>query len=165
MKYLTPILPSEASTRQEMASLVRRRMLEAFKECPSNLDQDISTGYYIQHLLFISAILIFDYLSFYGIFSFLLKFMTWKEILISGGLWSGGITLGLYAYYTYLIYMWPFASHSSSSSSSSSSSNGTSKSKSSKFYYFFYFILLTHLLFCRLMVLINIIFSPSTACC
>lgn len=102
-------------------------MLEAFKECPEDLDKDISTGYYIQHLLFITSILGFDYASFHFITSYLLKTMTWKEIMIYGGLWSTGITLGLYVYYTYLIYMWPL-------SSSPSSSSNANKPKSSKFY-------------------------------
>ena len=37
MRFLEPILPHEAQTREEMSILVRRRMLEAFKEIPADV--------------------------------------------------------------------------------------------------------------------------------
>jgi hypothetical protein len=110
VRYLKPILPSEATTRQEMLHLVRRRMLEAFKECPPDLDQDISSGHYLLHLLFIASLLLFDYTALGLLVSHFRQTMTLQQVLLKGGLWSMGITLGLYVYYTYLIYMWPFAS-------------------------------------------------------
>jgi hypothetical protein len=123
VRYLKPILPTEAATRQEMLHLVRRRMLEAFKECPPDLDQDIGTGHYLLHLLFIAGILLFDYAALGLLVSHFRQTMTLPQVLLKGGLWSMGITLGLFVYYTYLIYMWPFASPPATAAAGSGSSS------------------------------------------
>jgi hypothetical protein len=98
-----------------MLLLVRRRMLEAFKECPPDLGKDISSSHYFLHLLFISSLLVFDYAAVGYLISHLKQSMSLQQIALKGGLWSMGITVALYVYYTYLVYMWPFASLPSSS--------------------------------------------------
>lgn len=42
IRYLTPIQPSEASTRDEMSRLIRRRMLDAWRECPSDICRQLN---------------------------------------------------------------------------------------------------------------------------
>ena len=42
VRYLKPILPSEANSRDEMSELVRRRMLEALREAPSDLGRPLA---------------------------------------------------------------------------------------------------------------------------
>jgi hypothetical protein len=125
IRYLKPILASEASSRQEMLLLVRRRMLEAFKDCPPGLGKDISSGHYFLHLLFISSLLIFDYTAVGFLVTHFRQTMSLPQIALKGGLWSVGITVALYVYYTYLVYMWPLAPSSSPSPSSASAGRKT----------------------------------------
>jgi hypothetical protein len=42
IRYLSPIDPSEAQSRDEMQRLLRRRMLDAWKDCPPDICKELS---------------------------------------------------------------------------------------------------------------------------
>jgi hypothetical protein len=42
MRFLEPIMPHEASTREEMAVLVRRRMLQSFLDVPADVAAELT---------------------------------------------------------------------------------------------------------------------------
>lgn len=108
-RYLKPILPSEATSRQQMEILLRRRMLEALKDCPPGLDKEISTSGYIAHVLGVTATLALDVGLGMVVSRTVFKNMSPGAIASRVGIWSGALTAGLYIYYVYLIHMWPFS--------------------------------------------------------
>lgn len=105
MKFLDPILPHEASNREEMLILVRRRMLEAWRDGPADVACDITLR---QKLEYICALF-----AFYGTLIGLgLKFPL-RKILASYGLtlWqAAGLSLGgsiviTLVFYVYLMFI------------------------------------------------------------
>mmetsp|Transcript_17383 Transcript_17383/g.29150 ORF Transcript_17383/g.29150 Transcript_17383/m.29150 type:complete len:433 (+) Transcript_17383:116-1414(+) len=42
VRFLEPILPSEAKSREDMSRLLRRRMLNSFKNCPNDVATDLT---------------------------------------------------------------------------------------------------------------------------
>ena len=63
IKYLKPILPNEATSREDMHRLLKRRMLLAMKECPENVAGGISWSGRVTNTVCILVVLGFDYFS------------------------------------------------------------------------------------------------------
>jgi hypothetical protein len=66
-KILSPILPTEAKTRNEMSALLRRRMLEAWRDSPADAGNELSWNKW----LFYMSTLIGFYVALYAIFKYL----------------------------------------------------------------------------------------------
>lgn len=104
VRYLPPII-AENATRDEMFRKLRRTTLNAIKECPENVGEDISTGFWFASLfsnIFAIALQLYLLRLFY--FVTVIKYQ-FPYLTIS--LWSIGvtmfITLALYVYYVYLV--------------------------------------------------------------
>lgn len=54
-KFLQPIAPTEVSTREEMSRLLRRRMLEAWKEPSEDAAKPVSWPFFVKHVLSLVA--------------------------------------------------------------------------------------------------------------
>ena len=104
IRYLKPIYPQEAASRQEMAVLVRRRMLQALKQCPEDLAKEVSPYTYWSQMCVVVGTIALTGLSTRHL---LTHVVTPTQFAIG----STGITIGLYVYYVYAINMWPFVSH------------------------------------------------------
>ena len=101
-KFLKPIQPSEASTRDEMSRLLRIRMLEAYRDCPSDVCAKLTAQESFYNILTITIILIVLAATGWVVGSALSLQYSWGEIALY---WLGGtvaITLGLYVYMVYL---------------------------------------------------------------
>jgi hypothetical protein len=96
VKYLKPIYPHEAADRQAMGMMVRRRMLEALKSCPQDLDEELSSSTSLVHMGVVLATIGGTALS---VKALLTTVMTPMQFAVG----SAGITVGLYVYYVYLI--------------------------------------------------------------
>ena len=63
VKYLKPIMPNEATTRDDMCRLLRRRMLHAMMECPEEVARKISWHGRVANIVATFAVFAFDYFS------------------------------------------------------------------------------------------------------
>lgn len=105
-RYLKPIMPEEATSKEEMSALIRRRMLEAIKDCPEDIGEELTwtekglSVLTIFTLFFINAKL---FLLVHHIAFEFLK-LTTQQFWILFVLISATITLSLYFYYTEVVH-------------------------------------------------------------
>lgn len=107
IRYLTPIQPSEASTRDEMSGIVRRRMLDAWRECPSDICRQLNFMQRLKYFATIFCLFLSHYFA-YKYYLYGLLFETWGfsvsfcvQAFIT---FSVFVTLGIYVYAVYLVY-------------------------------------------------------------
>jgi hypothetical protein len=130
IRYLAPIMPSEVKSRDEMGDLVstlfsiihkipnlifdclndvcqvRRRILEAMKECPKDIGADLSSADWIKYLVSVMALFIIDAMAIAAIRDIASNTfqLTGMQLLISVFIICVVITLVLYFYYVEVIY-------------------------------------------------------------
>lgn len=122
VRYLSPIFPNEAKDRDSMLRLVRRRMLEAMKECPHNVGKAAPMRRRIVSTIFniaIIALLVKLCMIFREIFH-VQRGIAWSKILGVGFAGTMAITVFLYVYYVYIIHLGQGKVTNGSSSSSKS---------------------------------------------
>lgn len=104
-KFLPPIAPTEAETREDMSKLLRRRMLEAWREPSDDAAKPVSWPFFIKHIL--------SLLAFYGSCYFVPIWLHFGEIFDYYGI-SSLQAAGLYfivsiiitlIFYVYLMYV------------------------------------------------------------
>lgn len=105
MQFLQPILPSEASTREEMSRIVRRRMLTAIQNAPDGVGDTAKVGIWDRGLSYAAIAAIFTLNAF--VLAFLLDTLRRENVsLLSFALAStacvGGVTAALYGYKTHV---------------------------------------------------------------
>jgi hypothetical protein len=104
MRFLEPIMPHEASTRDEMSALVRRRMLQSFRNVPDDVARELTWPQRISCWLNLAGVYgaswsLYKYVP-YGTFR-----VRWgMSVLQAWGVWallSVVMTLMFYAYAVY----------------------------------------------------------------
>jgi 1-acyl-sn-glycerol-3-phosphate acyltransferase len=111
VRFLKPIMPDEAGSKDEMSALVRRRMLEAIKECPGDIGEPLTWVEKLVSVFTILALFAVDYWLYYFINNLAFNYVmltTWQFFIASFGT-SAVITLGLYFYYTEIVHWKIFA--------------------------------------------------------
>jgi hypothetical protein len=105
VRYLDPILPSEAQSRDEMLRLLRRRMLAALADCPEDIGADLTWGERARCAASTAAIFAFDAAAYYYSKHLLLNVcrLSPKSALLSLAVGTVGITVSLYVYNVYII--------------------------------------------------------------
>ena len=105
VKFLSPIYPSEASSKEEMSRIVRHQMLVGIKDCPVEVGSELSWLDRIKNVSAIAAFLSFDYVTGRGILLYLTVScgMTVTRVIFLGVAVSVVITLLLYVYVVYII--------------------------------------------------------------
>ena len=106
MRYLSPIMPEEVRSKEEMSVLVRRRMLEAIKQCPEDIGEELT---WIEKILSITTILVLFVIDFLLYrFSYQIAFvymdMTTCQFWTTFAAVSSIITLCLYFYYVEVVH-------------------------------------------------------------
>lgn len=105
MKFLTPIAPTEATSRGDMSRLLRRRMLEAWREPSDDAAKPVSWPFYFRHIcavfsLYAACYYVPIYFQFHERFSYY-GINAWQAF----GLYLiAGIAITL-AFYVYLMYI------------------------------------------------------------
>lgn len=104
-KFLQPIAASEAETRDGMSKLLRRRMLEAWKEPSEDAAKPVSWPFFVKHIL--------SLIAFYGTCYYAPTVLHFREIFDYYGI-SSWQAVGLYfvvsivitlMFYVYLMYI------------------------------------------------------------
>mmetsp|Transcript_8700 Transcript_8700/g.14766 ORF Transcript_8700/g.14766 Transcript_8700/m.14766 type:complete len:429 (+) Transcript_8700:61-1347(+) len=105
-RYLTPIQPHEASSREEMSNLLRKRMLEALRDCPEE-SSTLSTAELLCHYAAINITWAISLLLSRYIARLLTVTMglTARAAVALVVLISVFITVVLYVYYVYIVSM------------------------------------------------------------
>ena len=104
VRFLQPIMPAEASNKEEMSRLVRRRMLRALRDCPEHVGAEISWERRLMNVTGISALLAFNIFAGHAAMTYLftVRKLTGAQVAMYGILSSGAITLTLYIYVVYV---------------------------------------------------------------
>lgn len=106
MRYLKPIMPNEAKSKDEMSALIRRRMLEAMKQCPEDIGHPLTWVEKLVSVLTILSLFVVD-MKLYQ-FTCKLAFdyakLTTKQFSMLFVVFSGVVTLSLYFYYTEVVH-------------------------------------------------------------
>lgn len=105
VRYLPPLYPEQARDRDHMMRLVRRRMLESLRQCPSTMAHEISAFYYAASLLSNVAVILLSVLlcgATYEALAVRLQY-TLAQIAFGGSGVVLGITAALYIYYVYIV--------------------------------------------------------------
>lgn len=130
VRFLDPILPSEASSREENCRLVRKRMLDSFADVPDDICEELTWSDRFESVFSIISLLCVDLILLKLITSVFIEhfqFTMWEVlILVTSG--SILITILLYLYNVYVVNM-SASTTSSSSSSSRYNSNSADISK------------------------------------
>lgn len=135
-KYLKPIQPNEATDREHMLRIVRRRILECLADAPPEASRSLKFSEKLE-CFFALIVSLSVCLSLIFITSKLILFtfptLSTKDLLIGGGIGSVIVTIVVYLWAAYIqIWIHPHVPTSSSSTSSNSSRSSSSK-KSQKF--------------------------------
>ncbi len=107
VRYLEPIYPHEASGRDEMMVLLRRRMLESMMYSPNTIGKPVSAYRRYSSVLF-NLIMIAILITVSALFHDLLVNqwgVSWRRILGVGSAGMVIITAVLYVYYVYIIHI------------------------------------------------------------
>lgn len=104
-KFLQPIAATEVTTREEMSRLLRRKMLQAWKEPSEDAAKPVSWSFFIKHIL--------SLIAFYGTCYYAPIILHFREILAYYGISAlQGVGLYLVAsiaitliFYVYLMYI------------------------------------------------------------
>mmetsp|Transcript_3118 Transcript_3118/g.4871 ORF Transcript_3118/g.4871 Transcript_3118/m.4871 type:complete len:444 (-) Transcript_3118:114-1445(-) len=104
-RYLPPILPSQATSRDEMMRLVRRRMLKDMQQCPATIGKDMSSQAYTKSVLLNIAAIAFTAACIFLTRELLVLRCQYSWITVVIGWWIGAVivTAVLYVYYVYII--------------------------------------------------------------
>ena len=107
VKYLKPIMPTEAKTREEMHRILKRRMLLAMMDCPDDVARPITWGGRFLNIVATLSILFLDYFSILYLHELLFiefQYDVWMVLayFVAG---SFGITFVLYVYFVYIVDM------------------------------------------------------------
>ena len=105
VRFLKPIYPQEATSRDHMMRILRRRMLEALLDVPSTVGQSISAYQYavcmLSNVVSIALVVLTIFVSYSYV---VLELGHSVKAAILG--WFGGvflITFVLYVYYVYIV--------------------------------------------------------------
>lgn len=101
VRYLKPIKGSEATDKDHMAALVRRAMLESFKDLPNDISIELTWLQRIVNIIALIAMFSFDYFLAKLIIkeTLMMKYgFTTNEIIIYGILLTALVTILLYFY-------------------------------------------------------------------
>lgn len=111
MRFLQPIMPDEASSRDEMSALVRRRMLEAIKQCPEDIGEPLTWIEKLVSLFTILSLFAIDVKLYYIVCDLAFNYfkLSTKEFVVASSALSIVITLGLYFYYTEIVHWKTFS--------------------------------------------------------
>mmetsp|Transcript_15101 Transcript_15101/g.16381 ORF Transcript_15101/g.16381 Transcript_15101/m.16381 type:complete len:410 (-) Transcript_15101:112-1341(-) len=104
LRYLPPII-AENLSRDEMLRKLRREMLQAISDCPTDIGENISSGFWIASLLSNIFVVGFQFMLLkfiYQYFSVKYQLTGWSFTLWGIGL-SFFVTFALYVYYVYLV--------------------------------------------------------------
>jgi len=129
--YLPAIKPSDASSREDMMRLVRRRVLEHLAQpSPDDLCSDITTSERITSWSIGLGTIVFDYTVFKAAHYVLLTYydLSILTVALGGFLATIAVTVALYVYFVYLVALGkPSGKMKTSISSTWRDSNGTNK--------------------------------------
>ena len=105
VRYLDPILPSEAKDRDGMMRLARRRMLEAFLDTPGPIGLDLDWSIRLFSIFAIVSVVVADYFWWVIARDIFLRRLGYSvaSLTIGSILAVVAITLFLYVYNVYLI--------------------------------------------------------------
>ena len=105
VRYLDPILPSEAKDRDGMMRLARRRMLEAFLDTPGPIGLDLDWSIRLFSIFAIVSVVVADYFWWILVRDVFLRRLGYSvgSLTIGSILVVVAITLFLYVYNVYLI--------------------------------------------------------------
>ncbi len=107
VRYLKPVLPTEATSRDEMMRLVRRRMLQSLADCPPQIGASISWMERVQSVILIALAVVAN-MSMWRCLCFVgFEVMEWSTRQLLGWTVAGvmAITAVLYVYYVYIVTM------------------------------------------------------------
>lgn len=104
VRYLKPIMPSEAKSRDEMNILLRKRMLTAMLDCPSDVGQELTWMARLENIVATFAVVGFDYfsLSYLSRLLFVDNKFTISSVIGVTSAVSFAITFLLYFYFVYV---------------------------------------------------------------
>jgi hypothetical protein len=107
VRYLDPIMPSEAKSRDEMLRLVRRRMLLAIADCPADIGKDLTWTEWSRCIVATTAVVAFDAASIYYGRHLLLNVLGLSPRTAAVGLSVSvaAVTGFLYVYNVYIVTM------------------------------------------------------------
>ncbi|KAJ1436656.1 hypothetical protein B484DRAFT_445525 [Ochromonadaceae sp. CCMP2298] len=106
-RYLPPLLPAQASSREHMMRLLRRRMLESLRQCPESIGRDLSSRQYAGVVAANLAVIALSAAVLWGLHFRLVQtgIVSWPALLLLWALFVCFVTLGLYVYYVYVVAM------------------------------------------------------------
>ena len=105
VKYLKPIMPEEAKTREEMHRILKRRMLLAMMDCPEDVACPITWSGRLQNIIATVGIFCLDYFSIEYLHQLLFVELQYNIWMVMAYFTAGsfGITFVLYVYFVYIV--------------------------------------------------------------
>lgn len=106
-RFLTPIQSSDVNSRDEMLNTTRKRMLEAWKDCPEDASVELSWPLRIKQIFSVSIFYIVVYLTWkklQGPISAIKEHFGWSSAQFFGVFMVISVTITL-SFYIYLLYL------------------------------------------------------------
>jgi len=101
VRYLKPILPSEAKNREEMSQLLRRRMLDALRDAPEDLGRPLTWGERLRCIFTLTGLFAFVY-GVVQAFHYFVGDMPSQTVWLLFAAFVIGVTLALHCYNVYV---------------------------------------------------------------